>query len=115
MAFLVTAVRRPVAIGNRGDRRRRRRIGIQGTVHFLRIVKTGPGQDTAADQQGHNQTGDRAGRWDRQTTPDKRQNEPDAEEDQNIATRRQRPEVKADFPDAPDHGGEQQCGIEPQR
>ncbi len=31
--------------------------------------------------------------------------------DQNIAARSQRPEVETNFPDAPNHGAEQQGGV----
>ena len=115
LAFLVTAIGRPVAVGDGGNRCGRRSVGAQGAVDFLRVVKTSPGQHAAADQQGDDQRANGASGRHRQTTPDKGQDQPDAKEDEDIATRRQRPEVEADFPDAPDHGRQQQRGVQPQR
>ena len=115
LAFLVTAIGRPVAVGDGGNRCGRRSVGAQGAVDFLRVVKTSPGQHAAADQQGDDQRAYGASGRHRQTTPDKRQDQPDTKEDEDVATRRQRPEVEADFPDAPDHGRQQQRGVQPQR
>ena len=115
LAFLVAAIRRPVAIGHLGNWCRWRCISAQRTVDLLRVVEASPCKDAAANQQGDNQPGNSARGGNRQATPDKRQNKPDAEEDQNVATRSQRPEVEANFPYAPDHGGKQQRGVQPKR
>ena len=45
--------------------------------------------------------------------PDKRQDQPDTEEDQDIAARSECPEIETDLPDAPNHGAEQQSGVQP--
>ncbi|SAQ39802.1 Uncharacterised protein [Klebsiella michiganensis] len=115
LAFLIAAIRRPVAIGYVGNGGRWRCISAQRTVDFLRVVEAGPGQDTAANQQGDNQPGNGARGGNRQAAPDKRQDKPDAEEDQNVATRGQRPEVETNFPYSPDHSGKQQRGVQPKR
>ena len=107
LTFLVTTISRPVTVRHLRNSRSRRGFRVQRTVDLLRVVKTGPGQDAATNQQGNDQTGHGATGRDDQTTPDKRQDQPDTEEDQNVAARRQRPEVEPDFPDAPDHGCEQ--------
>ena len=115
LSFLITAIRRPVAIGNVGNRRCWRCIRSQRTVDFLRVVEAGPGEDAAANQQGDDQPGNGASGGNLQATPDKRKNQPDAEEDQNVAAWGQRPEVKTNLPDAPNHRGKQQRGVKPKR
>ena len=107
LAFLVTPVGWPVAIRNLRNGRSRGGFRVQRTVDLLRVVKAGPGQDTAADQQRHDQCRNGSAGWHNQATPDERQDQPDTEEDQDVAARRQCPEVEADFPDAPDHGCEE--------
>ena len=107
LTFLVTAIGRPVTVSNLRDSRRRGRLRIQRPVDLLWIVKTGPGEHTAADEQRHQQCRHGTAGRHNQATPDERQDQPDTEEDQDVAARRQCPEVEADFPDAPDHGCEE--------
>ena len=114
LTFLVTTIRRPVAVRHLRDSRSRRGFRVQRTVDLLWVVKTGPGQDAAGNQQGNNQARHRTAGRHNQATPDERQDQPDAKEYQDVAPRRQCPEVKPDFPDAPDHGGKKEGGIQPQ-
>ena len=55
LTFLITAISWPVAIRDLRDSRSWGGFGIQRTVNLLRVVKTGPGENTAADQQGNHQ------------------------------------------------------------
>ena len=107
LTFLITTIGWPVAVSHLRNSRSRCGFSVQRTVDLLRVVESGPGQDAATNQQGNDQTGYSTTGRDDQTTPDKRQDQPDTEEDQNVAARRQRPEVEPDLPDAPDHGCEQ--------
>ncbi len=107
LAFLITTIGRPVGICHFGNRCGRGGVGIQRAFHLLRIVKASPGQDPAADQQRHDQRGNGTAGAHEQATPDEGQDQPDTEEDQDIAARGQSPEVKTDLPDAPDHRGKQ--------
>ena len=72
LAFLITAIRRPVVVGDRGDGFSRRRIGAQRAIDFLWVIEARPGQDPTANQQGHHQSGDGTPGRDNQTMPDKR-------------------------------------------
>ena len=114
LTFLVTTIRWPVAVSDLRDSRSRRGFCVQRTVDLLWVIKAGPGQNAAGNQQGNNQARHRTAGRHNQATPDERQDQPDTEEDQDVAARRQCPEVEPDFPDAPDHGGKEECGIQPQ-
>ena len=114
MTFLVTTIRWPVAVSDLGDSCRRRGFRVQRTVDLLRVIKASPGQNAAGNQQANNQARHSTAGRHNQATPDERQDQPDTEEDQDVAARRQCPEVEPDFPDAPDHGGKKEGGIQPQ-
>ena len=49
LTFLITTIRRPVTVRNLRDSRSRRGFRVQRAFDFLRVVKTGPGQDATAD------------------------------------------------------------------
>ena len=111
-AFLGAAIGRPV--GAVGVFRLHLR-GVESAVDLLRIVEYGIGQRDDGDCQrraqrtvGELAVGD-------QLTVDKRQHQPQAEEEGDVQARRQRPEVRADFPQGPNSGAQQEYRVQQQR